>query len=85
MMVSLFHHFSPNCAQYREPNQTQQNWYHSFSEDVYVDIRTYEKGERTMEFVLDGIMEVQGAFQEEGLVANARLKTYEGEKILLKK
>ena len=56
-----------------------------FSEDVYVDIRAYEKVERTMEVVLDGIMEVQGAFQEEGLVANARLKTYEGEKILLKK
>ena len=56
-----------------------------FSEDVYVDIRAYEKVERTMEVVLDGIIEVQGAFQEEGLVANARLKTYEGEKILLKK
>ena len=34
---------------------------------------------------MNGIMEVQDAFQEEGLVANARLKTYEGEKILLKK
>ena len=56
-----------------------------FSEEVYVDIRAYEKVERTMEVVLDGIIEVQGAFQEEGLVANARLKTYEGEKILLKK
>ena len=56
-----------------------------FSEDVYVDIRAYEKVEQTMEVVMDGIIEVQGAFQEEGLVANARLKTYEGEKILLKK
>ena len=53
----------------------------SFSEDVYVDIRAYEKVERTMEVVLDGIMEIQGAFQEEGLVVNVRLKTYEGGEI----
>ena len=28
MMVSLFHHFSPNCAPYGEPNQTRQNRYY---------------------------------------------------------
>ena len=57
----------------------------SFSKDIYVDIRAYEKVERTMEVFLNGIMEVQGSFQEEGLVANVKLKTYEGEKILLEK
>jgi len=52
----------------------------TFSEDVYVDIRAYGKAERTREFVLDGMKEVQGAFKHEGLVANVRLETYDGER-----
>ena len=49
-------------------------------EDVYVDIRAYGKSERTREFVLDGMKQVQGAFAEEGLIANVRLETYDGER-----
>eukprot|EP00551_Chaetoceros_affinis_P014532 CAMPEP_0203704204 /NCGR_PEP_ID=MMETSP0091-20130426/45792_1 /ASSEMBLY_ACC=CAM_ASM_001089 /TAXON_ID=426623 /ORGANISM="Chaetoceros affinis, Strain CCMP159" /LENGTH=40 /DNA_ID= /DNA_START= /DNA_END= /DNA_ORIENTATION= len=30
--------------------------------------------------VLDGMNKVQGAFGEEGLIANVRLETYEGER-----
>lgn len=52
----------------------------SFQEDVYVDIRAYGKPERTREMVLDGMEKVQGAFKEEGLIANVRLETYEGER-----
>ena len=52
----------------------------SFQEDVYVDIRAYGKSERTREMVLDGMNQVQNAFGEEGLVANVRLETYDGEK-----
>ena len=52
----------------------------SFNEDVYVDIRVYGKKERTREMVLDGMNQVQKAFGEEGLVANVRLETYDGEK-----
>lgn len=52
----------------------------SFAEDVYVDIRAYGKPERTREVVLEGMKQVQGAFQEEGLVANVRLETYDGMK-----
>lgn len=52
----------------------------SFNEDVYVDIRAYGKKERTREIVLQGMNKVQQAFGEEGLVANVRLETYDGEK-----
>eukprot|EP00523_Entomoneis_sp_CCMP467_P002929 CAMPEP_0168747672 /NCGR_PEP_ID=MMETSP0724-20121128/15779_1 /TAXON_ID=265536 /ORGANISM="Amphiprora sp., Strain CCMP467" /LENGTH=113 /DNA_ID=CAMNT_0008795473 /DNA_START=8 /DNA_END=349 /DNA_ORIENTATION=- len=52
----------------------------SFQEDVYVDIRAYGKAERTREFVLDGMKDVQKAFAEEDLIANVRLETYEGER-----
>jgi len=49
-------------------------------EDIYVDIRAYGKAERTREMVLDGMKKVQKAFEEENLVANVRLETYEGER-----
>lgn len=49
-------------------------------EDVYVDIRAYGKSERTRDFVLDGMTQVQEAFREEGLLANVRLETYDGER-----
>ena len=52
----------------------------SFHEDVYVDIRAYGKAERTRDMVFDGMNQVQGAFGEEGLIANVRLETYDGEK-----
>ena len=52
----------------------------SFQEDVYVDIRAYGKPERTREIVLDGMNKVQDAFKTEGLIANVRLETYEGER-----
>ena len=52
----------------------------SFQEDVYVDIRAYGKAERTREMVLDGMNQVQGAFGQEGLIANVRLETYDGER-----
>lgn len=52
----------------------------SFHEDVYVDIRAYGKQERTREVVLDGMKKVQDAFYMEGLIANVRLETYDGEK-----
>jgi hypothetical protein len=52
----------------------------SFQEDVYVDIRAYGKAERTREMVLEGMQKVQSAFGEEGLIANVRLETYDGEK-----
>jgi len=51
-----------------------------FNEDVYVDIRAYGKSERTREMVLDGMKDVQSAFLENGLIANVRLETYEGER-----
>lgn len=52
----------------------------SFHEDVYVYIRAYGKAERTREMVLDGMQKVQTAFGEEGLIANVRLETYDGER-----
>eukprot|EP00566_Odontella_aurita_P024869 CAMPEP_0113532332 /NCGR_PEP_ID=MMETSP0015_2-20120614/3999_1 /TAXON_ID=2838 /ORGANISM="Odontella" /LENGTH=108 /DNA_ID=CAMNT_0000431279 /DNA_START=158 /DNA_END=481 /DNA_ORIENTATION=- /assembly_acc=CAM_ASM_000160 len=52
----------------------------TFDEDCYVDIRAYGKPERTREVVLEGIKRVQEAFKEEGLIANVRLETYEGER-----
>ena len=52
----------------------------SFQEDCYVDIRAYGKPERTREFVLEGMEQVQGAFAEENLIANVRLETYDGER-----
>lgn len=52
----------------------------TFDEDVYVDVRAYGKPERTREFVLEGMKKVQDAFREEGLIANVRLETYEGER-----
>jgi hypothetical protein len=52
----------------------------SFDEDVYVDIRAYGKKERTRDFVLQGMKDVQAAFLDEGLVANVRLECYDGEK-----
>ena len=53
----------------------------SFNEDVYVDIRAYGKAERTREFVLEGMKEIQKNMKEEhDLVANVRLETYEGER-----
>lgn len=52
----------------------------SFQEDVYVDIRAYGKAERTREFVLEGMNDIQKAFAEEDLIANLRLETYDGER-----
>ncbi len=52
----------------------------SFHEDVYVDIRAYGKQERTREVVLDSMKKVQDVFYKEGLIANVRLETYDGEK-----
>ena len=52
----------------------------SYDEDCYVDIRAYGKAERTRDFVLDGMKEVQQAFAEENLTANVRLETHEGER-----
>jgi hypothetical protein len=49
-------------------------------EDVYVDIRAYGKSERTREFVLSTMSDIQRAFADHGLVANVRLETYEGER-----
>jgi hypothetical protein len=49
-------------------------------EDVYVDVRAYGKSERTREFVLSGMSDVQRAFAEHGLLANVRLETYDGDK-----
>lgn len=51
----------------------------SFHEDVYVDIRAYGKAERTREFILDGLQNVQKAFADHDLIANLRLETYNGE------
>ena len=36
--------------------------------------------ERTREYVLDGMKQVQEAFKDENLIANVRLETYEGER-----
>lgn len=36
--------------------------------------------ERTREYVLDGMKQVQQAFKDEDLIANVRLETYEGER-----
>ncbi|KAL7534249.1 hypothetical protein ACHAXR_005757, partial [Thalassiosira sp. AJA248-18] len=52
----------------------------SYDEDCYIDIRAYGKSERTREFVLDGMTQIQQAFAEHDLVANVRLETYEGER-----
>ena len=52
----------------------------SFNEDSYIDIRAYGKPERTREFVLEGMGKVQEVFKEEGLIANVRLETYDGER-----
>ena len=52
----------------------------SFHEDCYIDIRAYGKAERTREFVLDGMTQVQQAFKSHDLVANVRLETYDGER-----
>ena len=47
---------------------------------VALTISTIGKEERTREFVVDGLKEVQKAFKDEGLIANLRLETYEGER-----
>ena len=52
----------------------------SFDEDVFVDIRSYAKPERTREFVLDGLKQVQSAFADHNLVANVRCESYDGER-----
>mmetsp|Transcript_7647 Transcript_7647/g.13885 ORF Transcript_7647/g.13885 Transcript_7647/m.13885 type:complete len:110 (-) Transcript_7647:348-677(-) len=52
----------------------------SYDEDCYIDIRAYGKSERTREFVLDGMTQIQQAFAEHDLIANVRLETYEGER-----
>mmetsp|Transcript_22909 Transcript_22909/g.54027 ORF Transcript_22909/g.54027 Transcript_22909/m.54027 type:complete len:112 (-) Transcript_22909:1178-1513(-) len=52
----------------------------SFDEDVFVDIRSYAKPERTREFVLDGLKQVQRAFADHNLVANVRCESYDGER-----
>ena len=52
----------------------------SFNEDVYIDIRAYGKEERTRDFVLDWMKDVQKAFGDHDLVANVRLETYDGER-----
>ena len=38
------------------------------------------KDERTRQFVLQGMKDVQKAFAEHDLVANVRLETYDGER-----
>lgn len=50
----------------------------SFDEDCFIDIRAYGKAERTREFIINGMIEVQQAFAAENLVANLRLETYDG-------
>lgn len=57
-----------------------EDWTSDHKEDCYVDIRAYGKPERTREFVLSGMENVQAAFAEFDLVANVRLETYEGER-----
>eukprot|EP00584_Thalassiosira_punctigera_P009833 CAMPEP_0172532544 /NCGR_PEP_ID=MMETSP1067-20121228/5559_1 /TAXON_ID=265564 ORGANISM="Thalassiosira punctigera, Strain Tpunct2005C2" /NCGR_SAMPLE_ID=MMETSP1067 /ASSEMBLY_ACC=CAM_ASM_000444 /LENGTH=99 /DNA_ID=CAMNT_0013317075 /DNA_START=204 /DNA_END=503 /DNA_ORIENTATION=+ len=52
----------------------------SYDEDCYIDIRAYGKPERTREFVLDGMTQIQQAFAEHDLIANVRLETYDGER-----
>jgi len=52
----------------------------SFQEDCYVDIRAKGTEERTRDYVLDGMTQVQEAFRDENLIANVRLETYEGER-----
>jgi hypothetical protein len=43
-----------------------------------VDIRAKGTDERSREFVLEGMKQVQKAFLDEKLIANVRLETYEG-------
>ena len=56
------------------------DWTSDHKEDCYIDIRAYGKSERTREFVIDGMTQVQQAFADHDLVANVRLETYEGER-----
>ena len=57
-----------------------ENWTTSGleDEDCYVSIRAKGTEQRTREIVLDGMKKVQQSFQDEGLIANVRLETYEG-------
>lgn len=70
-----------------EPSTTKilftrvDNWTdESFQEDVYVDIRAMGKSDRTRDMVLKGMKDIHLAFQEENLIANVRLETYEKER-----
>ena len=54
-METLIAH-SPNRVLSRVDDWTND----SFAEDVFVDIRTYGKAERTMEIVLNGMKKIQG-------------------------
>ena len=47
-------------------------------EDCYVSIRAKGTEKRTRDIVLDGMRQVQKSFEDEGLIANVRLETYEG-------
>ena len=47
-------------------------------EDCYVSIRAKGTDQRTRDIMLDGMKKVQQSFEEEGLIANVRLETYEG-------
>mmetsp|Transcript_10514 Transcript_10514/g.13679 ORF Transcript_10514/g.13679 Transcript_10514/m.13679 type:complete len:113 (-) Transcript_10514:164-502(-) len=49
-------------------------------EDCYVSIRAKGTEQRTRTIVLDGMKQVQNCFAQEGLIANVRLETYEGER-----
>jgi hypothetical protein len=57
-----------------------EDWTSDHREDVFIDIRAYGKPERTREFVLNGMSDVQKAFADFDLLANVRLETYDGER-----
>jgi hypothetical protein len=47
--------------------------------DTTIDKLKLGKAERTREFVLSGMREIQQAFAEHDLIANVRLETYDGD------
>jgi len=55
------------------------DWTNEFDEDVYVSVRLKGTPERTRDAVLEKCVECQDAFASEGLSANVRLETYEGD------
>lgn len=51
---------------------------HDRPPQVYVDVRAKGTSERTRDFVINGMKDVQQAFKDHSLVANVRLETYDG-------